>query len=1335
LQLAEFPEYVRGNGDGAQSAKVALIAAIDKICSCSNEGLSDHERNVQTHQHVNCMRNGSCRHHFPKFPMPSTDILEPLTASVLVGDSGVKIARNLYKITLLLKELWRRPKIHEFNMPFAAMLSHLEMTYTEYIDAIRSTLKGPTVFLRRRVCEIKMNTYCRALLKLLNCNMDIQFILDPYVVIEYICNYITKGPHGMSELMKKLLEEARSKNMNVSEFILKKANLFFNRREVCLHQAVCVVLGLPLRLCSRKFIYVPTCEPKDRVHIVKTKSKLEKMLPTEESVFCENVLERYSRRPDVYEEHFCIDFISKFNMFEAKGQTFVSKCKVPRVVRFRGYRERTDPENYFREQLLLYTSWRDESCLLAGHESYKAAYLAKKQQIDENFKMYNKLHASRIDQVMSQVDARMEQEEANAEPLVTSNVALEDVEHIQVKPIQFKSDVYKGLYDAPTLQPERDFQKSVRQLTPKQRAFYEHVKKGLQSPEQMLLFLTGGAGVGKSVVLRTIAQMAMRSLRVKLKLGGEEEDKPTILIMSYTGNASFNVNGNTVHSVLRLNPADREYRDLCASTLSTMKAKYGNVCLFILDEVSMISAEMFYIVHMRFCQLFGNDSWFGGLHGLVVGDLFQIKPIGGGWVFMKPNQNIAGSGAAFFDAWCKFKMYELTEVLRSSDIEWIECLNRLREGNHTLEDIAMVKARIVAFPSDLDDIICTLHEDLDEANKIFYDNFAGVPVCIKAIDRLSMQGIEFGVDGNHRRIIEDMHVKKKQFLQDELRLKYNLPVEIRHNYDTNDGLTNGAQGVLCGIERNTSGEVHKLHIKLNDAERGKKQRKKSGKDYISIMKVRKTFELKRKNTNLKVICIREQFAVGHCHARTLHRVQGLSLLRYGIILGSVANIQPHMVYVALSRGRKYLNIYLKDFDEKHIKVDKDVKEEMARLREHCRLNVVNDFARDVVDHTMYVVAHNARTFDILNYTCIPDFQNVDVLYCSEVRQQYVVQQYEKEGQIMTLAVSNFQKGKGQVMFVNDKWPIQHVEAITCRNVDMLFCTVETPLHTSLTIVGIYKHIKQSVTCVSKVLDIVYNNMPTRCTACHTLCIVGDFNIQAHSFQTDEHSKFGLTELALGIPTTIYGTKIDRLFVNGHSSAHVNTMVLHCEWSDHHMLVAKIPQRPQVPVASTIFPRWVLTEPHHWDVMCQMLPLLRVSGEHEFHIMCSRMKDFPNAFVETLPICSLQSQNWMLILSSCQICFVIWYNGEKCDSVQLVTNPQLVDNVESLSQRTFSACSKFIADKGYTLLPQNVCIHVPSSTLMYTTLYLVYCILQEIPFEYHEVSSNLLWAHQFKQLVL
>ena len=263
------------------SSKAAVIRFVDSICSCSLHGLTEHQRKVQTHKHINCKKKGNkCRFRFPRYPMLATDILDPIPSGQITQSDATKLAHNLDAIKLYLQGLWNKGNVHTLATSVEDMLHHLGLTYDEYILAIRSALHKPEVFLKRNVNAIQMNNYMLPILRCWGANMDIQFVLDPYAAIEYICNYITKGPRGMSDLMKKLTEQARVDNMTVPDFIMKKANLFFNRRETSLNQALCTILDLPLRLVTRDFVYIPTCPADERVCLLKSKDNLDSMEPT-----------------------------------------------------------------------------------------------------------------------------------------------------------------------------------------------------------------------------------------------------------------------------------------------------------------------------------------------------------------------------------------------------------------------------------------------------------------------------------------------------------------------------------------------------------------------------------------------------------------------------------------------------------------------------------------------------------------------------------------------------------------------------------------------------------------------------------------------------------------------------------------------------------------------------------------------------------------------------------------------------------------------------------------------------------------------------------------------
>ena len=66
------------------------------------------------------------------------------------------------------------------DITFENFLEKLLLTEDQYLDAIKYSLKRPTVLLKRTPSEIRLNNYNTNLLKAWRANMDLQFVLDSF---------------------------------------------------------------------------------------------------------------------------------------------------------------------------------------------------------------------------------------------------------------------------------------------------------------------------------------------------------------------------------------------------------------------------------------------------------------------------------------------------------------------------------------------------------------------------------------------------------------------------------------------------------------------------------------------------------------------------------------------------------------------------------------------------------------------------------------------------------------------------------------------------------------------------------------------------------------------------------------------------------------------------------------------------------------------------------------------------------------------------------------------------------------------------------------------------
>ena len=141
---------------------------------------------------------------------------------------------------------------------------------------------------------------------------------------------------------------------------------------------------------------------------------------------------------------------------------------------------------------------------------------------------------------------------------------------------------------------------------------------------QRLNFIVHGpGGCGKSVVARATAHM--------LKQAGRG-----VVLAAPTGVAAFNINGITLHSSLLLPVINKSYGKACdvplprGEQLAALQSFWKHVDVLMIDELSFMSSFMLDRIdkHLRLARDMPLIP-FGGLHMVLIGDLYQLPPPGG----------------------------------------------------------------------------------------------------------------------------------------------------------------------------------------------------------------------------------------------------------------------------------------------------------------------------------------------------------------------------------------------------------------------------------------------------------------------------------------------------------------------------------------------------------------------------------------------------------------------------------------------------------------------------------------------------------------------------------
>lgn len=146
-----------------------------------------------------------------------------------------------------------------------------------------------------------------------------------------------------------------------------------------------------------------------------------------------------------------------------------------------------------------------------------------------------------------------------------------------------------------------DYCALVCSLNEKQREFFYHVLHSIKTKDEPLrLFLSGGAGIGKSTFTNALYEASIRYLNT---ITGENPDDVKVVKTAPTGKAAFKIRGNTLHSAFKI-PANRgfEYCALDSDRRNTMWTQLKKLKLIFIDEISMVGSGMFIFLNLRLQQ-------------------------------------------------------------------------------------------------------------------------------------------------------------------------------------------------------------------------------------------------------------------------------------------------------------------------------------------------------------------------------------------------------------------------------------------------------------------------------------------------------------------------------------------------------------------------------------------------------------------------------------------------------------------------------------------------------------------------------------------------------------
>ncbi len=436
--------------------------------------------------------------------------------------------------------------------------------------------------------------------------------------------------------------------------------------------------------------------------------------------------------------------------------------------------------------------------------------------------------------------------------------------------------------------------------------------------KQKLLYLGGGAGTGKSQVIK-----AVRKLHEILEI------QYALKVTAFTGTAAGEVGGSTLSSLAQVSRNNSKKADL-----KKLEKNWEGVNTLNIDEISMVSCSFLAKLHRNLVRAKHEmpTEPFGGMDVIFVGDFAQFAPIRSTPLYYgmdKETKMKAIHSQCHVDREFGRTLWQqithvviLTEQNRVKDTSYSEMLTRISQGEGTLNDRKLLNSRLITRVNIDEERFSTapivvpgneLRQALNRTQAIYQCKQGGMKLFIsKSEDTCA----KVKLTNSKLQQIQSLAFTKTSNLPGELELFHGAKVMLTTNIAVELNLTNGAFGEVTQIglcRRNNyirNGEQYILGavpeyviVRFEDARIPKLVGLNHGE--VPIFPIKSTFQYKFPGAKKSVSISRYQLPLVTAYSYTTYKAQGKTLdaMITDLLPMSGVPVDPSFAYVALSRVR------------------------------------------------------------------------------------------------------------------------------------------------------------------------------------------------------------------------------------------------------------------------------------------------------------------------------------------------------------------------------------------------------------------------------------------------